>query len=368
MRISTHLYPILRLLLLISIVSFVLLTAKFAVALLYPFLIAFILALVINPFASLLEIRIRMPRPLAVLTILGLFFLLFFGLTVVIIAEIAQGATILAETLPSQMIQLADAMNRLVQDLFSRPYEQLRTIIHSLGGTEQALVHYQFNGLLKQAADSLQNLLWQLPQWLLIIPSSLATIILSFLAAFFIANDWHRIKKFCARFISEKADKRFKRFAKELKKTIGNYAKAQLVLLAATGLIVLIGLFILKVEHAFTISLITIGVDLLPYAGTGLVFIPWIIYVFLAGQYDMAIGLCILYTVIILFRQLAEPKLLSSSIGVHPLIMLISLFAGLKLWGPVGLFVIPVLLVLLNGLRASGLLHEAWLFIKNGKV
>lgn len=365
---TTRLYQTLRLLLLISAVSFILISAKFAIVHLYPFLIALILALILNPFASLLERRMRLPRSLAVITILGLFFMLLTGIMIVIIAEIAQGATVLSETLPSQMIQLADAMNRLAQDLFSGPYDKLRTIIHSLGGTEQALVHYQFNGLLKQAADALQRLLWQLPQWLLIIPSSLATILLSFLAAFFIANDWPRITRFCKQSVPEKADKRFKRFLTELKKTIGNYAKAQLVLLAATGLIVFIGLLILKVENAFTLSLITIGVDLLPYAGTGLVFIPWIIYVFLAGQYNMAIGLCILYMVIILFRQLAEPKLLSSSIGVHPLIMLISLFAGLKIWGPAGLLAVPVLLVLLNGLRASGLLSEAWLYIKNGKI
>lgn len=56
--------------------------------------------------------------------------------------------------------------------------------------------------------------------------------------------------------------------------------KAQLTLVSMTTVIVLIGLLILRVPYAITIAIITGVVDLLPYLGTGAVFVPWVIYVF----------------------------------------------------------------------------------------
>lgn len=360
--------PVLRLLLIASSVLVIFSLARYTILHLYPFFIALALALAMNPAVSLLERKLNMSRTLAILfTLLGVL-AIFFSIVIYAIVEIAQGTAIIADKLPGQIELLAEAIRQLTNDLLGEPYVQVREIFHSLGGAEQALVHYQFNGLIRNAAEALQHLLWQLPQWLLIIPGSLATLLLSILAAFFIANDWPRLVNFSRKKTPETVKIRLGLLKSELKKTVGNYMKAQLILLAATGVIVLIGLLILRIEHALTISLAVLAVDLLPYAGTGLVFIPWIIYVFLSGQYDLAIGLSLLYMVIIIFRQLAEPKLLSSSIGIHPLLMLIALFAGLQLWGPAGLFATPILLVLINGLRASGLLHDAWQYIQHGKV
>ena len=100
-----------------------------------------------------------------------------------------------------------------------------------------------------------------------------------------------------------------------------------------TTVIVLIGLLILRVPYAITIAIITGVVDLLPYLGTGAVFVPWVIYVFFTGDTAFAIGLLILYIVVIVQRQIMEPKVLSSNIGLDPLATLVALFVGFKLFG-----------------------------------
>jgi predicted PurR-regulated permease PerM len=60
----------------------------------------------------------------------------------------------------------------------------------------------------------------------------------------------------------------------------------------------------------------------------------------------------------------AEPKVLSSSLGLNPLATLISLFAGLQLFGFMGLFIGPVLLVLFMSLYQANVFEGIWRFIK----
>ena len=58
----------------------------------------------------------------------------------------------------------------------------------------------------------------------------------------------------------------------------------------------------------------------MPYLGTGAVMVPWILYVFFAqGNIVLGIGLSILYGVIVVARQIMEPKVLASSVGLDPL-------------------------------------------------
>src|SRR5699024_11493170 len=65
-----------------------------------------------------------------------------------------------------------------------------------------------------------------------------------------------------------------------LKKALSGFFKAQLILITITAGSIYIGLLIVGIDHALTIALLAAGVDLLPYIGTGIIFIPWIIYLF----------------------------------------------------------------------------------------
>ena len=64
----------------------------------------------------------------------------------------------------------------------------------------------------------------------------------------------------------------------DLRKALFGFVKAQLTLVSMTTVIVLIGLLILRVPYAITIAIITGVVDLLPYLGTGAVFVPLYTY------------------------------------------------------------------------------------------
>lgn len=184
------------------------------------------------------------------------------------------------------------------------------------------------------------------------------------MATFFISKDWDRFSAIGSRLVPEKAKTSGKTVFVDLKKALFGFLKAQLTLISITTVIILIGLLILRVDYAITIALITGIVDIIPYLGTGLIFVPWIIYQVIAGDMALAIGLGILYILVLVQRQVMEPKILSSNIGIDPLATLIALFVGFKLIGFIGLIVGPVTLVIISTLYRANVFHDLWAFIK----
>src|SRR5690606_4485163 len=120
--------------------------------------------------------------------------------------------------------------------------------------------------------------------------------------------------------------------------------------------------------YAITIGLLTGLVELLPYLGTGTVFVPWIIYLFFKGNFDLVIGLSILYGLIVIFRHIIEPKGFADSVGLDPLLTLVALFVGLRLFGFLGLIIGPVSLVVINALIRAGVFMDIWKYIKGRPI
>ena len=91
-------------------------------------------------------------------------------------------------------------------------------------------------------------------------------------------------------------------------------------------------------------------VDLLPVFGTGTVLVPWALVSLLLGQYPLGSGLLILYGVSLIVRQVAEPRLVGASLGLHPLASFAAMFVGYRLFGIVGLLLGPAVALSVTGL------------------
>jgi predicted PurR-regulated permease PerM len=52
-------------------------------------------------------------------------------------------------------------------------------------------------------------------------------------------------------------------------------------------------------------------------------------------------------------RNVIEPKIVGESVGVHPVLMLISLFIGAKIFGPLGIIILPFTLIVISKLNAT---------------
>jgi sporulation integral membrane protein YtvI len=153
---------------------------------------------------------------------------------------------------------------------------------------------------------------------------------------------------------------------RDLQKALFGYLRAQFILISITAAFVIVGLLILQVPYAISIGLLIGFVDLLPYLGTGAVMVPWIIIVFVQGNIPLGIGLSIVYGVILVARQILEPKVLATSVGMDPLAILIALFIGLQLFGFVGLIIGPVTLILLTAFHRANVFRDVRDYVLKG--
>jgi sporulation integral membrane protein YtvI len=142
----------------------------------------------------------------------------------------------------------------------------------------------------------------------------------------------------------------------DLRKAIFGFLFAQILISFLAYFVTLIGLLLLRVEYPLAIALLIVAVDILPVLGTSVVLVPWAIYNMLAGNLSLGIGLLILLVVIMLFRRLVEPQIISNAVGINALATLISMYVGFKLVGVIGLVLGPVLIVVYMALRRVGLL------------
>lgn len=353
----------------IIIISFLLFfyVAKYT----YPFLIALGIAFLMNPFVNLLENRGKMPRPLAVFISITVILAGIIGIISLLVVELIDGTNYLANQLPQHFKSLVAYIENLIASQIIPFYERLTSIVKTLDPSQQQEILNQIKNVGANIADKganiLQGILKWIPKQLGKLPNLATVLIFSLLGTFFISKDWYRLGRKAKEFSPGKVIESSKSIFQGLQKALFGFMKAQFTLISITAITVLIGLLILRVDYAITIAVITGAVDLLPYLGTGFVFVPWIIYMFFTGNYFLTIGLSILYIVVIIQRQFLEPKVLSTNIGLDPLATLISLFVGYQMFSFLGLIIGPAFLVIINTLHQTGVFQEIWTFIMGRK-
>ena len=139
---------------------------------------------------------------------------------------------------------------------------------------------------------------------------------------------------------------------------IGGYLKSQLILVSITFVVILIALMLLDVNNAFTIAALSAIADILPLLGVTTVFAPWIIYLFIVGQTQLAVWLTVILAVVLLTRQILEPKITGGTLGVSAYTMLVCMLVSLSLFGVAGVILSPVLVILIKQLHAQGYLRR----------
>ena len=128
-----------------------------------------------------------------------------------------------------------------------------------------------------------------------------------------------------------------------LKSSLGKWLAAQGKLIAVTYGIVAAGLLLLKIPYAFGWAVLVAAVDAIPLLGTGTVLVPWALTKLLQGEPFIAAGMVILYLAAMLIRTVLEPRFYGSHLGLDPLVMLIFLYFGYRLWGFLGIIISPLL-------------------------
>lgn len=126
------------------------------------------------------------------------------------------------------------------------------------------------------------------------------------------------------------------------------FVKAQIVIMILIGVTIGTVLFCFQIGNGILVGAAAGFLDVLPFIGTGVVLIPMALWQLINGFYGKAAVCVILYVVCILIRECLEPKLIGEKIGVYPIAVLISVYAGLRLFGIWGIFKGPLGFVMIE--------------------
>ena len=195
------------------------------------------------------------------------------------------------------------------------------------------------------------------------VPSFLIAVVVCIVACCFITADYQLIMDFIKYQFPTEKRKDLARAKSLLKSSLGKMAKAYLSIMFITFLEVSLGLSALKVMGVFNsryiviIAVVTSIVDIIPVLGTGTILLPWLAYSFIVGNYAMGIGLLVMYIVISVIRQIIEPKFVAGQLGLPPFLTLTALYLGLKIFGVLGMIIMPLLIVMLKLLNDEGIIH-----------
>ncbi|MBQ2751799.1 MAG: sporulation integral membrane protein YtvI [Oscillospiraceae bacterium] len=189
------------------------------------------------------------------------------------------------------------------------------------------------------------------------LPGFFVKLILTVISTFFIAADYDKLVGTCMNRLGERTHEIFVEIKNYLIGTLFVCIRSYLLIMTITFIELSIALSIIKLEHAILIAFAIAICDILPVLGTGTVMIPWAIIAAVSGRTVLGLQLIIIYLVITVIRNIIEPKIVGSQLGLHPVVTLASMFAGVQLFGVIGLFGFPIILSLIKYLHKNGTIN-----------
>ncbi len=315
-----------------------------------PFLIGLIIANCLEPLIKKMMYKCNISRRASTIISMLMIFIIIGAIVAVASVTIISEASKLLNNMNIYMPIISDSINNIINSVDINKLNvsvQIKELIQS--STNDIIV--TASNYMSQMLNGILNLITKIPEICIYI-------IITFLATYFICIDRFYIKDQFEHHIPRLWIKKFNNHFKEITLQLLNYIKAEMILVVISFIIVLIGLYILDFMHfniGFPlITAIAIGiVDALPILGSGTVLVPWAIISGLVGDINLGIALVIIYVIVLLERQILEPRIVSNKIGIHPIFTLVAMYAGFKLMGILGLIVGPIILIIYKNIFES---------------
>lgn len=327
----------------------------FKLAIFYmPFLIAFILSLLIEPIIRFCMKRFKWKRRTsAILVFIVVLSILIGILTLGIVSLISESSNLLnglnayVEKLSYQFTEITSKIDLSKLKL---PNEIIE-IIQSSGRELLATVGTWANGALTSLLSMITSL-----------PAICIYTVICLLALYFICTDKIYMIDQLEHHFPKLWVKKLGKHIREITKSLGCLLKAEAILVLVSFFICLTGLYIFKiiglpVPFPLIAALGIAFVDALPIFGSATVMIPWAVITACEGNVTLGISLIVLLAIMGIVKQLIEPRVVSGQIGIHPIFTLIAMYTGFKLIGILGMLIGPIILIILKNIF-SGMIDK----------
>ena len=353
------------------IVAIVYFVFKYLLRLLMPFFLALVFAALVRPISHylsretryvknekgekvLVRRRVRMNRTLAGILSVVVLFLVAGGILVLVVIRVSDATAALISSVPV-------FYENSVAPGIERIYTRLLELAARMDPSVQDALAGAVPNLITNLGSTVTNLSARAVSWLTSIATRLPSILLStmicLIATVFIAVDFDRIKNFIRRNLSEKTLRIAVNVRTSFLEMVWQFLKSYFIIFCITTAEISLGLFIIGVEKPVLIALIIAVLDAFPIVGSGLVLLPWAGAMLITGSYVRGLGLLAVYIFVAVFRQIIEPRIVGKHVGLRPLVTLICMYVGTKLFGGMGLFALPIMAAILADLNSNGVIQ-----------
>ena len=333
------------------------LLGKYVFAALAPFLAAWLMAWLTSTVSKRICASVRIPKKLCSALVLTLLFfsvggILFWGVTRFLseaenfISGLTAENGALTQNISSFVSRFEDGGAHLPLIREFKSHERLSTVGDRL---EEMVVSF-LKGLASDLGASITSVATAVVKTL---PSIIFFVVISTIASFYFALDFDNINESIIAFLPVGVQARLLQIKSKTRSMMARYFKAYTLLMALTFFEVFAGLSIIGARYAFLLALLISLLDVLPVLGVGTVLIPWSLLSFFSHDFNRGLGLLILWATVTVIRQIAEPKIVGGTIGLHPAAALIGMYAGLKLYGIIGMLLAPAALIAFRSLVSS---------------
>lgn len=334
------------------VAAIVYLIFEYAIALLSPFILAFLIAYLLKGPAKAIAEWTRLPNKLV-----------SFGLVLIFYAAAGIIVALVGVKLISTLTQTISALPEIYE------YQLKPFLLTSFDGIEQTvfLIDAALVDVLNATSEQLVNSLGDnvtsislafvafLSDLASSLPAFLIKMLLMVIATFFMAVDYESLSAFVFRQFSEKANAIIGTIKNYIVNTLFVVIRSYALIMSITFVELSIGLSVIGIDNPILIAFFIAIFDILPVLGTGGIMIPWTIITLLQGNVSTAVGLLLVYVVVTVIRNILEPKIVGGQLGLHPVVALMSMFVGVNLLGVLGLFGFPIALSLLKHLNDAGI-------------
>lgn len=300
-----------------------------------PFLLGIPIAYLIVRISRKVHCTHRLLRIFLTVLIYGIIGLLITLLAAKGVSTITNIVKWLPEVYEMKLLPLA----KLVYDWFAQTIELLDPALIS---TLEKLLDSLLSAL-KNLISFLSSLAVDLVSGLVTgVPSLILSLLAMIFSTVFVANDYERISAFYKKHTPQNVKSVLWNVRVYLTDTLFVVIRSYLLimLLTFTELSILFRIF--GIENALLKAAVIAMLDILPILGTGGIMIPWAIISLLLGYTKLGIQLLVIYAIVTVVRNYVEPKIVGTQLGLHPIITLVSMFIGLRLFGFWGMFGLPV--------------------------
>jgi sporulation integral membrane protein YtvI len=329
-----------------------------------PFIAAFLFAWMLNPLVNLTHRKTGLPRRFASAVLVTLVFLVLATALVWCIYLIADEAFKLAANYHEIWDAAIDAISSIYADF--PMLEDLYPKDDLIAGGSQWIADFSNNLLASQA--NFKNIMAIIST----MSNAVVGIIIFVMAAYFFSAEYFAVGRFVERYFGNRVYGHVRMLKNSTQTAFAKYFKSQLLLALLAFAVMFVALFIygnfLNVDesgeikdsfiksYAFLIALFLGIIDFLPIIGTAAILLPWALYeMAYISDFKQGIFLIALAGGFFVIRRFAEPKILGSQTGLHPIVALMSIYLGFKIAGVWGAILGPVVFMMAVSIFSTGL-------------